>query len=283
MRGSLLAITALAILLTGCAGPVDPPAPNEAVQPATLDNGDEIVPAVDLVGVWKVTNAAGEGDDTYLRLAEEVMVWNDCGIASGSWAARNDAFIASFNLWSGDSCDFEDEFPAKWVTDATGYGYIDGDLSLLGAAGERLATLTKDGKPRTDPNMVDDFREQPVLDDLYNRPYEDSVALPSEAQPAKSIVGRWLPTDSTGDTEPFVEFLADGTYRGSDGCNGLGGRWVAGDLGDVLTTSGFSTAIGCDGSGAPYDVGQAALVGMVGDELTLYDAEGTRLSSFVRA
>ena len=150
MRGSLLAITALAILLTGCAGPVDPPAPNEAVQPATLDNGDETVPAVDLVGVWKVTNAAGEGDDTYLRLAEEVMVWNDCGIASGSWAARNDAFIASFNAWSGDSCDFEDEFPAKWVTDATGYGYIDGDLSLLGAAGERLATLTKDGKPRTD-------------------------------------------------------------------------------------------------------------------------------------
>jgi len=281
MRISILAIAALALLLTGCAGPVDPTVPEQTSAPGTLDDGAERIPAVELIGVWKVSNAAGEGEDTYLRLAEEVMVWNDCGIASGSWAARNDAFIASFDSWSGDSCAFSGDFPAEWVTHAAGYGLVDGELALLDSSGARLATLTKDGKPRTDPNMVDDYREQPELDDLIFRPFEDAVPLPSEAVPAESIVGRWLPTDYSG-SGPFVEFSDDGTYSGSDGCNGVGGRWVAGAAGDLLTTSGASTAIGCEGSGAAYAVGQADLVGMVGDELVLYDSEGKKLAALVR-
>lgn len=282
MRTSILAIAALALLLTGCAGPVDPTVPEQTSAPGTLDDGVETVPAVELVGVWKVSNAAREGDDTYLRLADDLMVWNDCGIAMGSWRAQKDAFIATIDGWSGDSCAFGDEFPAAWVTTATGYGYVHGELSLLDSDGERLATLTKDGKPRIDENTSDDHREQPVVSELGYRPFDDAVPLPIEAVPIKSIVGRWLPADFDGPTDPYLEFHSDGTYTGSDGCNGASGRWVAGESGAFLATSGPSTLIGCEGSNEAHSVGQASLVGMVGDELTLYDANGSKLAALVR-
>lgn len=281
MRASILAIAALAVLLTGCAGPVAPTVPDETASPATLDDGVEVGPAVDLVGVWKVSNADGEGDDTYLRLAEEVIVWSDCGTAAGIWAARNDAFIASFDEWSLDYCDLDGKSAARWLLDATGYGYVDGNLSLLDSTGEPLATLTKDGRPRDDWSTVYDYGAQPVLSEISHHSFEDSVPLPGEAVPAKSIVGRWLPTDYAGDG-PFVEFSAKGGYVGSDGCNRVGGRWAMGARGDLLTTHGGTTLMACEGSGAANAVGGASLVGMVGDELTLYNASGSKLASFVR-
>ena len=270
---------ASAILLSGCAGPVvNADAPDQV---GSLDDGAQVVDPIELVGLWRVRDAAGEGDSTWLRLAGGFMLWNDCGVAGGSWKARDDAFLAEINTGHGGDCAFGEEFPADWLTDATGYGYIDGELALLDAAGERLARLTIDGNPPTSENFIDEYTEQPDVDEAREYINSEVEPLPAGALPVESLVGRWLPTDATGDTDPFLEFRADGTYSGSDGCNGVGGRWAAGSNGALLATLGGTTQMGCDGSNVPQLISQATTVGKVGDELTLYDADGAVLGALV--
>jgi len=275
MKRLLVVAVASALLMSGCAGPV--------VDAGSLDDGAQTVDPIELIGVWRVTNAAHEGDSTWLRLADDLMLWNDCGVAGGSWTARNDAFLAEINSGHSGDCAFGSEFPADWLTGATGYGYIDGQLALLDAEGERLATLTIDGNPPTSENYLDEFTEQPDIDEVREYIVSEVEPLPADALPVQSLVGKWIPTDATGNTDPFLEFLPNGSYSGSDGCNGVGGRWVAGSNGALLATSGASTMMGCDGSSVPHSISMATTVGMVGDELTLYDADGAVLGALVAA
>lgn len=272
----------IALLLSGCAGLADPVV-DDTAELGSIDDGIQIVDPVELVGVWRVTDAAGEGDHTWLRLADDMMIWNDCGVASGTWAARDDAFIASIDGGQMGDCAFGDEFPADWVTGAAGYGNVDGELVLLDADHKKLATLTIDGAPPTSENYLDEYTEQPDLDEVSDYLDRDIADLPADAVPVDSLVGTWAPAGFTGTAKTFVEFTEAGDWFGSDGCNGIDGRWAAGENGTLLTTAGPSTAIGCEGSAAPYWVVQASTVGMVGDELTLYDADGAVLGALVAA
>ena len=77
-----------------------------------------------------------------------------------------------------------------------------------------------------------------------------------------------------------MEFEADGSWRGSDGCNATEGRFVQGIRGLLLATSGVSTAMGCENSDGPLWVAEAARAGMTGDALTLYGQDGKKLGSF---
>jgi len=260
-----------ALLLSGCAD-----------KPGSLDDGIESVPATELIGLWRVSDAAGEGDETWLLLGEEVVLWNDCGLASGSWDARDDAFIAEINSWAGDSCAVDD-FPADWLVAAAGYGFIDDKLSLVDASGSRVATLTLDGTPPIHPDWSDEYREQPDKDEVAKFILREGVPLPDVAVPADDLVGKWLPTDYNGSIDPHLTFADDGQYVGWDGCNGFRGRWVYGAQGSILTTSGASTAVWCDGSNAAYEIASADTLGMVGDELTLFGYDGEVLAAFIRA
>lgn len=49
---------------------------------------------------------------------------------------------------------------------------------------------------------------------------------------------------STAKGEPFLEFAEDGTYSGSDGCNGIGGTYEATDD-ELVLSPGFSTLMAC--------------------------------------
>ena len=90
---------------------------------------------------------------------------------------------------------------------------------------------------------------------------------PTRADPAPSatgqragrlaLVGRWdpiptaAPTARTWGTRPFLEFATDGTWEGSDGCNGYSGRWSIDAAGDFASTQLPSTLLGCE----PIEVG----------------------------
>ena len=97
------------------------------------------------------------------------------------------------------------------------------------------------------------------------------------------LLARW---EAEGDFQadvPFAEFHADGTWSGSDGCNGARGRWSMGEGGELLATSGISTLMACDGVGAPGMVASAGRVGNVDGKLVLVDAAGVELGALVRA
>ena len=95
--------------------------------------------------------------------------------------------------------------------------------------------------------------------------YTPAAPLPAALTPVtrEKLLGRWVPVDGpTGAGQPpFLEFIADGRWRGSDGCNGQSGRWVAGQDGALLGTTGLSTLIGCDNVPISGWIGQARRAG----------------------
>ncbi|TFC88967.1 META domain-containing protein [Cryobacterium sp. TMT3-29-2] len=77
-------------------------------------------------------------------------------------------------------------------------------------------------------------------------------------------------------------FEADGTWTGSDGCNGSQGRWATDGAGTLLATSGVSTLIACEGAPVASWVAQARLAVIDNGELRLIDAGGSELGRLER-
>jgi hypothetical protein len=282
MRTSILAIAALAVLLSGCAGPVEPTIP-ETAPPGTLDDGQAILEPSALLGTWRVSDAEGMEPDTWLRLDDNVTVSFDCGNVGGNWAARDDAFLAQWDSYDA-GCDFGTRNPVPWLTQATSYAAVDDALVLLDSVGDRVATLTVDGAPPHDDNGLDDpFTGDVEVDEYVRKVIEDGIPLPEEATPIASLAGRWVPSDKSEPTQAFVEFLDGGYFNTSDGCNHSSGRWALGASGSLISTAGAVTAMFCTDmrqvGGMIYD---AVAVGMVGDELTFYDVKGVTLGALVR-
>ena len=269
----------VAVALSGCGASLGSPTDEfESVDPSHL------------VGVWHVENAAGAGRNTWLRLADGVKVWTDCGTANGSWSARSDAFLANLYIFDGEGCAFDD-FPAYWLRNATGYGYVDGELTLLNRLNVPLATLTVGTPPpQTDPGYFDEEVLQPTRSASISRQYIDAAPLPEGVEPTRDLVGRWAPAGYDG-SSMYMDFLADGRFSGSHACGGRGGRWLAAVDGSLLTTSGgLISAVGCS-SDSPVlnammnsmdSIHQATTVGMNGDELTFYGPEGEVIATLVR-
>lgn len=83
-------------------------------------------------------------------------------------------------------------------------------------------------------------------------------------------------------TNPHVTFDADGTSIGTDGCNTFGSRWAIGDGGRLLTRSGASSLIGCDGAPIPQWVATAQRAGIDRATLVLLARDGTELGRLAR-
>jgi heat shock protein HslJ len=96
--------------------------------------------------------------------------------------------------------------------------------------------------------------------------------------------GRWRTGEAAADgTRPSLTFDRDGTYTGSDGCNGIGGRWVLLTGNRVLLTASGQTAMGCDNLQPVGSwVAEARTVSIGNGTLTLYDATGEPLGTFDR-
>ena len=239
---------------------------------------------VDLINMWRVT-ADGETPDTWLRLdAFSYELWRPCGPISGSWAADDANFIATEPWGMVEPCSFEDDFDIPWLQATVAYTGTTEGWAFLDAAGNITATLRVDGIPPEHPNVWDEGRQPPEITDAVRAALAEPTPLAAayRAPEPGELVGYWLPLQ-TFTTRPFAEFDANGTWTGSDGCNGMMGAWRLGTGGRLLVTSGPMTAMGCEGVPIDRWVGGAARVGFDGDVLVTFDNTGAELGRLVRS
>jgi heat shock protein HslJ len=100
------------------------------------------------------------------------------------------------------------------------------------------------------------------------------------------LVGSWVTgeTYATAPNEPYLTFSDDGSWKGSDGCNGGAGSWSVGADGAITATaSGFSTLIGCEGAPLPKYLTSSRAAYLDGDSLVLADDAGETLVTLVPA
>jgi hypothetical protein len=267
------------VLLAGCASsPGTEPSPSTPVPPNTSAPSEES-DAIGLVGMWRV-DAPQESDPTWLRLdAGAFELWRDCGVLSGSWQAAESIFIADVN-GALDECVENGALPTvDWLQQAAGYHATAGGWELLDRAGDVAATLTVDGTPPPNPNVIDSMREAPEITEKTREHFVRAAPLPSMLEPAtaETVIGRWLPIGQGEGTEAFIEFTADGRYSASDGCNGSQGRWAAGPDGEWLATAGPTTLIACDGAPTAFWAATARHAGFDGSDLVFVDVAGAEL------
>jgi hypothetical protein len=275
------ALSSAALLLAGCAESADPGEDD-------AEHGDPVTDstAVGLVNLWRVTGAAGEAADTWLRLdVPEFQVWRDCGMIDGEWRATDSLFLASVGGASGD-CVVDGAVPeVPWLEAVTGYEAAGGGWVLTGADGAVLAALSVDGRPEAIPTAAESFTEPPPVTADVREALASPPALPDGAIPASAadLAGRWVPASFTGATDPHVVFESDGSWSGSDGCNGNGGRWAADGSGGLLATSGMSTMMACEGAPIPSWLARAKLATLDAGELRLWDGDAVELGRLKRA
>ena len=290
---SLSLAVAVVLALTGCAaseagtdGPSIPPrtpAP-DATPIASVDLGEAPDP-LGLVNLWRVSGAEGEGVDTWLRIdAGDFQLWRDCGITSGAWQSNGNLFEAS--TWAADTACVP-SMTVPWLESVASFRTSDPGWELTDMAGDVVATLTIDGAPAPIPTAADFFTQPPVITDATREAMRQAVPLAEGLVPAAAddLVGRWAPVGidvSEAPEEPYVVFTSNGTWRGSDGCNGNGGSWAGADDGSFLATTGPSTLMGCGGFSV-VSVGQAQSIAIDGDVLSFFDADGIEVMQLERA
>ncbi|MGO4691854.1 META domain-containing protein [Glaciibacter sp. 2TAF33] len=104
----------------------------------------------------------------------------------------------------------------------------------------------------------------------------DEPVTPATAQ---QLVGTWV-VDAIFDApnQPFLTIREDGSWAGSDGCNGVRGTWAVGGDGALTVEAGPSTLIACDGKPLPTlfaNARSASVATLDGSEtVTLVDAAG---------
>ena len=80
-----------------------------------------------------------------------------------------------------------------------------------------------------------------------------------------------------------LHLRADGRWRASDGCNGLGGRYDLGEEGSFDATGSFSFQVACMNVLHEDVLTDAAVVLVDGDVLTLQDGDGAVLAEYERS
>ena len=260
-----------AVLLAGCSS-----------APLATEVGPGTSSAIELVNLWRVTGAEGETADTWLRIDKsEFQLWRECEMISGSWRATEGLMIASVFSASG-SCASDGIPSVHWIDAITGYQATNGGWQLVDATGSPIASLTIDGAPEPIDTAAEFYAEPPEVTDETRQFFDEAVALPASLA-VGALEGQWAAEGVDTSTGAGVEFAADGTWTGSDGCNGGSGRWTTDLAGSFLATSGASTLMACDGAFVPSWVSTALLAGFDGDVLVLLDSGGAELGRLVRA
>jgi len=265
MKRLVVALALSALLLAGCTGSdLTRPEPTATATPLAIDSIDSIDPT----GLWRVSHAEGAGEDTWLYLADDLVLWSDCGIAEGNWNARGATFVAQLFLFLKHSCN-PDTFieDSAWLYQATNLRETNDGIELLDSDGAVVASLTVDGYPPS--GGEERYTHQPTP----SRSAEIVLDVPNAATMSSQLIGRWVHPD-VPDDGTYIEFFEDGFWRGSDGCNTTAGRWALGEYGIVITGSGISTLVGCSGSNVARLSEQATAVAVTSTGLTFYGPEG---------
>lgn len=284
---SVAGLTAvLALVLTACAqSPSGQGDRNPDSPPLAGPGPGAESTAVGLVNLWRVSGAEGEEPDTWLRLdVPDFQLWRGCGMIQGSWQATEGLFLASTYGASGECVTGATLPRAAWLESVTGYRAAGDGWTLSDSNGAVVATLTLDGGPDPIPTAAEFYTEPPVITDKIWEEFRQPAPLPRGFTPAtpENLAGRWVPVAYSVKTDPHVIFEADGTWTGSDGCNGSQGRWATDGAGTLLATSGVSTLIACEGAPVASWVAQARLAVIDNGELRLIDAGGSELGRLER-
>ncbi|HEX5542133.1 MAG TPA: hypothetical protein VFX60_11335 [Micromonospora sp.] len=293
-RRYLVAVVAVGALLGGCGEPVgsEPGAGgSQALGPTTAAPAQ--VDPLALIGSWTVAEV-DEGAGDILRLAGPdtagLLLFARCGVLTGEWRAdENGLFVAGVpaSTIADDvkGCEPGPQPTPVWLRRAAAFRVERDSRVLLDDQGGPVARLLPGAKPTPRPNLLPSWTEPPVITDEVRRAFAPAAALPAAltAVSRDALLGRWVVADDgrSRPTTPYVEFRADGEWRGSDGCNGQGGRWVAGPSGALLATSGPSTLIGCDNVSVGLWLATRR-AGLDGDVLVLLDAEGKEMGRLHR-
>lgn len=288
MRSTLRWMAGLATMLAvaGCGAGAGGEPGGDAGAPPPGPPTPSTAPAdpVGLVGLWTVQEAAGEEPGAILRLADTgLSLWRKCGNLAGSWAAGRDGlFVAHLTGGSGSCYRGPDDVPG-WLREAAGHRAVDRDRVLVDGAGRAVARLVPGGRPEVGADTAPSEGEPPVVTaELRARLGAAPAPLPAGLRPAAptELARRWLPVRGPGASSPeppHAQLRPDGSWTGSDGCNGQGGRWVAGAGGSFLAVAGAQTLIGCDGVNVGGWLSDAGRAGFDGDQLVLLDRAGKEL------
>jgi heat shock protein HslJ len=132
-----------------------------------------------------------------------------------------------------------------------------------------------------------------------NTPTQPPVAGEASASPSMSrhvvtaatVSGTWQAVEMVGaeslakarPEKPVIELKPDGTWMGSDGCNGLQGTYTIGQDGAFTATIGPQHLVGCDNVPHTGVLQAAKRVSLDGDALRFFDAAGRQLASYARS
>lgn len=284
----LVAVVAVGTLLAGCGGQPssEAGAPTGSQRPVAVptSTGSPQADPLALIGSWTVAEV-DEGAGEILRLAPieqgGLVLIGRCGVLMGTWRAdANGLFLVGVPeqvFPEGRGCPAGPQPTAAWLHQATAFR-VEGDRPvLLDRQGRQVALLLPGAKVSPRPDLVPSFTKPPVVSAEARRALAPAAPVPAALTPARgdALLGRWVPLGRrSGPGRPFLELRDDGTWRGSDGCNGQGGRWVAGPDGALLATSGPSTAIGCDNVLVGNWLSSASRAGLDGEVLVFLDAQG---------
>ena len=206
-----------------------------------------------LVGVWRVT-------DTGVRPAPVVsvgslglLVWQPCGWASGGWNANQQGLFVGNLTGGAAACALTaGDLNPRWLAAATAYKATGRDELIVGSTGGVLARLVPTTVPKAlRKGFLPAYVHPVVTPQLRKDLLKVNLPLPSGLVPAtaKQLVGAWVPASlplKHWRQTPHLTFTSDRNWSGSDGCNGLGGRWSLGRGGSLVVVSMGSTLIGCD-------------------------------------
>ncbi|MGY0005411.1 META domain-containing protein [Micromonospora sp. I033] len=284
--GHVVAAVAATAVLTSCAEAVGPgpSAPTGSPVAGPTSAGPSPDP-VALIGSWTVAAADGDAGGI-LRLAppdQGDLLWFDrCGVSLGTWRAdAGGLFVADLPGRSPSGtpgCPTSPGPGPGWLARATAFRLAGNTPILLDDQGRQVARLAPGAKPTPGPHLLPSLAEPPVVTPEVRRALTPAAALPAGLTPAgrSALLGRWVPVGPRppDPTPAYVDLRADGAWRGSDGCNGQGGRWVAGAEGALLATAGPSTAIGCENVPVAAWLSGASRAGLDGDVLVLVNAQG---------
>lgn len=288
-----LAAPLLALLLASCAqgtAPQASPTPTGTGGPTSSSAAPAVgLEVSSLIGNWTVEGTDAEPGTIATIDSWEMRIWTSCGLASAAWRAdQQGQFVASIDSWSGD-CGARQLRPA-WAVTAAGWTTDGADVVLLADDGSPLARLARGGTPTTGPHVLGTQGSPPVLSPDERLRLDAEPSLPDGLRPATrdELVGAWVAegfADGAGGAPepPGMTLADDGTWTGTDGCNGGGGRWVADDVGHMLATTGPSTLIGCTGAPVPSWLAWTRMAGFDGEVLVLVDAQGIGVGRLVRA
>jgi heat shock protein HslJ len=259
------------------------PGPVKSAGAAGLGSSRRANP-LQLVGTWRVV-ATGEHPAPIVSVSGlGLLLWKSCGWLSGDWNANQQGLFVGILNGGVPACVLGTNSAAdlnpRWLATATAYRGSGSDELLLGPNGGVLARLVPTTVPKVlRKGVLPAYLHPVVTPELRKVLLQANRPLPTGLVPAveRQLIGHWFsanPTVGHWPQTPYLAFTPNGNWSGSDGCNGLGGRWSLGSSGTLVVVSSPSTLIGCNNVDVGAWLSQATRAALQGRTLVLVSAAG---------